>query len=163
MTEENASKPAKAKKASKTEQRRAARNFAVQAVYSWQLAGQAINELEASFRVDYDMSQTDIKLFSDLLRGVSSNASELDKAYAPFLDRALEDLDPIELAILRIGSYELMHRIDVPYKVAINESVDLAKIFGASESHKYVNGVLDKLAQRVRMVEIRALREKGAK
>jgi len=151
------------KKASKTEMRRAARKFAVQAVYSWQMAGQPINEIEAMFRTDNDMSQTDVSLFSEILRGVSSNSTELDAAYGPFLDRALDDLDPIERAVLRIGSFELIHRLSVPYRVVINESVDLAKIFGATESHKYVNGILDKLAQRVRMVEIRARHEANKK
>lgn len=149
------------KKASKTEMRRSARKFAVQAVYSWQMAGQPVNEIEAMFRVDNDMSQTDIALFGEILRGVATHSSELDQAYAPFLDRGLEELDPIEKAVLRIGSYELIHRISVPYRVVINESVDLAKVFGATESHKYVNGILDKLSQRVRMVEIRARHEAG--
>ncbi len=153
----------KSKKASKTEMRRSARKFAVQAVYSWQMAGQPINEIEAQFRVDNDMSQTDIALFSEILRGVASNSAELDEAYAPFLDRSLDDLDPIERAVMRIGSFELIHRIEVPYRVVINESVDLAKVFGATESHKYVNGILDKLAQRVRMVEIRARHEANKK
>ena len=97
------------------------------------------------------------------MRGVSSNSTELDSAYSPFLDRSVDDLDPIERAVLRIGSFELIHRIDVPYRVVINESVDLAKVFGATESHKYVNGILDKLAQRVRMVEIRARYEANKK
>ena len=153
----------KSKKASKTEMRRSARKFAVQAIYSWQMAGQPINEIEAQFRVDNDMSQTDVALFSEILRGVSSKSAELDEAYAPFLDRSLDDLDPIERAVMRIGSFELLHRIEVPYRVVINESVDLAKVFGATESHKYVNGILDKLAQRVRMVEIRARHEANKK
>lgn len=162
MTQEqntNPSAPKGKKKVSKTDMRRSARTFAVQAVYSWQMAGQAINELEAHFRVENDMSQTDVALFSELLRGVSRHSSELDQAYAPFLDRPLDDLDPIERAVLRIGTFELVHRIEVPYRVVINESVDLAKVFGATESHKYINGILDKLAQRVRMVEIRARHE----
>jgi N utilization substance protein B len=166
VTQDKDTKPSKAKsnkKASKTEMRRSARRFAVQAVYSWQMAGQPINEIEAMFRVDNDMSQTDVTLFSELLRGVSSNSTELDSAYSPFLDRSVDDLDPIERAVLRIGSFELIHRIDVPYRVVINESVDLAKVFGATESHKYVNGILDKLAQRVRMVEIRARYEANKK
>lgn len=166
MTQDKDTKPSKAKsnkKASKTEMRRSARRFAVQAVYSWQMAGQPINDIEAMFRVDNDMSQTDITLFSELLRGVSTNSTELDGAYSPFLDRSVDELDPIERAVLRIGSFELIHRIDVPYRVVINESVDLAKVFGATESHKYVNGILDKLAQRVRMVEIRARHEANKK
>lgn len=162
MTQEQNTNPSAAKgkkKVSKTDMRRSARTFAVQAVYSWQMAGQAINELEAHFRVENDMSKTDVALFSELLRGVSRHSLELDQAYAPFLDRQLDDLDPIERAVLRIGTFELVHRIEVPYRVVINESVDLAKVFGATESHKYINGILDKLAQRVRMVEIRARHE----
>lgn len=158
MSENTAPKPKK--KASLTEKRRAARSFALQALYQWQLAGQPVNEIDAQFRVDNDMSGTDVQLFSEILRGVTAHKSELDEQYAPFLDRALSDLDPVELTVLRIGAYELVHRIEVPYRVAINESVELAKTFGATESHRYVNGVLDKLAQRVRMAEIRANRAK---
>ena len=151
------------KKVSTTAQRRAARSFAVQAVYSWQMAGQPIHEIEAMFHTDNDMTQADVALFSEILRGVASNSKTLDEAYAPFLDRALDDLDPIERAVLRIGSFELIHRIEVPYRVVINESVELTKIFGATDSHKYINGILDKLAQRVRMVEIRARFEANKK
>ncbi|MBY4675546.1 transcription antitermination factor NusB [Marinobacterium arenosum] len=154
-------KPAsKGKKVSLTEQRRSARAFALQALYSWSLTGNPINELEAQFRVDNDMRNTDLQLFSELLRGVASRKSELDKTFEPFLDRMLDDLDPVELNVLRIGSYELLQRLEVPYRVAINESVELAKIFGATDSHRYVNGVLDKVAQRARMAEIQAARQK---
>lgn len=154
-------KPAsKSKKVSRTEQRRAARSFALQALYSWQMTGNPINELEAQFRVDNDMANSDLALFSELLRGVASRKSEMDETFEPFLDRMLDELDPIELTVLRIGTYELVQRLDVPYRVAINESVELAKIFGATDSFRYVNGVLDKVAQRARMAEIREQREK---
>jgi N utilization substance protein B len=152
--------PKKQKKPSLTEMRRSARSFALQALYQWQISGNSITDIEQQFRMDNDMSGTDLALFSELLHGVPANAGDLDRAYEPFLDRALTDLDPIELAVLRIGSFELVHRIVVPYKVVINESVELAKVFGATESHKYVNGVLDKLAARVRMTEINAKRGK---
>ena len=152
------STPRKKGKPNLTEMRRSARSFALQALYQWSVAGQSANEIEAQFRVDNDMSTTDIQLFSELLRGVTAASKDLDEAYRPFLDRPLTDLDPVELSVLRIGAYELIHRLQVPYRVAINESVDLAKIFGATESHKYVNGILDKLAQRVRAAEIRARR-----
>lgn len=156
MSDNTAPKPKK--KVSLTEQRRAARSFALQALYQWQMAGQPVNEIDAQFRVDNEaeMRNTDKRLFSELLTGVTSRKSELDEQFKPFLDRELDDLDPVELAVLRIGSYELIHRLEVPYRVAINESVELAKIFGATESHRYVNGVLDKLAQRVRMAEVKA-------
>ncbi len=160
MTETTSDTPKKPKKVSLTAKRRSARSYALQALYQWQIAGQPINEIEAQFRVDNDMSGTDVPLFSELLQGVAENKSDLDDAFSPFLDRPLTDLDPVELAVLRIGSYELVHRIEVPYRVAINESVDLAKVFGATESHRYVNGILDKLAQRARMAEIKAQRAK---
>ena len=148
--------PKSNKKNSLTAQRRSARSFALQALYQWQMAGQPVNEIDAQFRVDNDMRNTDVRLFSELLVGVASRKSELDEQFKPFLDRELNDLDPVELAVLRIGAYELTQRMEVPYRVATNESVELAKTFGATESHRYVNGILDKLAQRVRMAEIRA-------
>lgn len=154
------SAPKGKKKPSLTTQRRQARSYALQALYQWQMAGQPVTDIEAQFRVDNDMRDTDIKLFSELLHGIAGCKSELDGMYTDFLDRQLEDLDPIELTVLRIGAFELSRRLEVPYRVAINESVELAKTFGATESHRYVNGVLDKLAQRVRMAEIRAQREK---
>ncbi|MET4000910.1 transcription antitermination factor NusB [Marinobacterium sp. MBR-109] len=154
----NDSTPSKKDKPNLTEMRRSARSFALQALYQWSMAGQSANEIEAQFRVDNDMTRTDVQLFSELLRGVTSGSKDLDEAYRPFLDRPLTDLDPVELSVLRIGAYELIHRLQVPYRVAINESVELAKVFGATESHKYVNGILDKLAQRVRAAEIRARR-----
>lgn len=151
-------KPAKAKKPSLTTQRRQARSYALQALYQWQMAGQPVNEIEAQFRVENDMRDTDVKLFGELLHGIAAAKSELDTLFSDYLDRSVEDLDPIELTILRIGSFELLKRIEVPYRVAINESVELAKIFGATDSHRYVNGVLDKLAQKVRSAEVRAKR-----
>lgn len=150
--------PRKKAKPNLTEMRRNARSFALQALYQWTLAGQAPHEIEAQFRVDNDMSNTDTQLFAELLRGVTGAHRDLDEAFRPFLDRPLDDLDPVELNVLRIGAYELVHRLQVPYRVAINESVELAKVFGATESHKYVNGILDKLAQRVRAAEVRARR-----
>ena len=157
MSEEQAPKR---KKVSNTEKRRNARSFTLQALYSQELTQNPTNEVEAHFHVDNDMSETDVPLFSELLQGINSQKADLDKAFEIYLDRRVDELDPIELSILRIGSFELINRIEVPYKVAINESVELAKIFGATDSHRYVNGVLDKLAQKVRMVEIKANRGK---
>ena len=158
MSDNEAKPVAKKKKPSLTSQRQQARSFALQALYQWQMAGQPVNEIDAQFRVDNDMSGTDVKLFSELLHGVAGAKSEMDGLYSDFLDRNIDDLDPIELSVLRIGAFELSRRMEVPYRVAINESVELAKKFGATDSHRYVNGVLDKLAQRVRMAEIRAKR-----
>ncbi len=151
-------KPVKAKKPSLTTQRRQARSYALQALYQWQMAGQPVNEIEAQFRVENDMRDTDVKLFGELLHGIAAAKSEMDTLFSDYLDRNIDDLDPIELTILRIGTFELAKRIEVPYRVAINESVELAKTFGATDSHRYVNGVLDKLAQKVRSAEVRAKR-----
>ncbi|MFC3678711.1 transcription antitermination factor NusB [Bacterioplanoides pacificum] len=139
--------------------RRKARRFAVQAIYQWQLAGANLAAIEAEFRTDNDMSKVDLEYFHDILHGVPREKSELDAKIEKLLDRRLDELTPVELAILRLGAYEMVHRLDVPYKVVINESVELAKTFGATDGHKYVNGILDKLAQRDRMVEIRGPRK----
>ncbi|MBV1787437.1 transcription antitermination factor NusB [Marinobacterium sp. D7] len=155
---QNQAEPKKNRKPSLTEQRRSARQMALQALYQWQVAGQPVNEIEAQFRVNNDMNGVDVKLFSQLLRGVVEARSELDLCFSPFLDRTIDELDPVEVSVLRIGSFELMHRMEVPYRVAINESVELAKVFGATESHRYVNGVLDKVAQKVRAAEVSARR-----
>ncbi|MEP2619515.1 MAG: transcription antitermination factor NusB, partial [Marinomonas sp.] len=115
--------------------------------------------IETQFVMDQDMASCDKSYFRELLQGVTASAKKLDGLFEELLDRPLAELDPIELAVMRIGAFELSERLDVPYRVAINESVELAKGFGATESHKYVNGILDKLAQRVRREEIAARRE----
>ncbi|TNC92846.1 transcription antitermination factor NusB [Thalassolituus sp.] len=135
--------------------RRKARRYAVQALYQWQIAGSSLTQIEAEFRTDNDMSAVDLEYFHDILHGVPREKADLDQKVQPFLDRNIDELTPVELAILRLGAFEMSHRLDVPYKVVINEAVELAKTFGATDGHKYVNGVLDKLAQRERMVEIK--------
>ena len=95
-----------------------------------------------------------------LLHGIPASISELDEKLTPCLDRSIESVDPVERAILRLGAYELINRLEVPYRVVINEAVELAKVFGAEQGHKYVNGVLDKLAHQVRKAEIQAKRQK---
>ncbi|ROS01627.1 NusB antitermination factor [Sinobacterium caligoides] len=136
--------------------RHKARHYAMQALYQWQMAGSAVNAIEAQFRAEYDMSKVDVHYFHDLLHGVPANLTEIEALFEPLLDRKLADIDQVEMALLRLGTYELLKRIDVPYKVVINESVGLAKKFGAADSHKYVNGILDKLAQQLRPDECAA-------
>ncbi|MFT6103430.1 MAG: N utilization substance protein B [Candidatus Endobugula sp.] len=139
--------------------RRKARHFGMQALYQWSMTGAALNEIEAEFHVDNDMTHTDIDYFHELVHQVPAKASELDETYFPYLqDRSVAELDPITLSLLRLSTYELMYRIDVPYKVVINESVSLAKKFGATDSFKFINGVLDKLAVSLRAVEVKAER-----
>lgn len=137
-------------------QRRKARKLAMQGLYQWHIAEQSITQIEAEFLTDNDMAKVDQAYFSEVLRGVAAEKSELDSHIEKHVDRALKDLTPVELAILRMGAYEFVHRIDVPYKVIINEGVELSKTFGANEAHRFVNGVLDKLAQDLRVPEVTA-------
>jgi len=154
-TQDGNNAPAKPAKPNKIAMRRKARSLAVQALYSWQMAGQPLNEIEATFRTDNDFSDVDGAYFHEILHGVPRLKTDLDKEFTPCLDRALEEIDPVELAILRLATYELRNRLDVPYKVVINEGIELAKTFGATDGHKFVNGVLDKLAPRLRAAELR--------
>ncbi|ARB44703.1 MULTISPECIES: transcription antitermination factor NusB [Alcanivoracaceae] len=135
--------------------RRKARRYALQALYQWQLAGTTLSDIEAQFLAQNDMSKVDRSYFHDLLHGVPARVSDLDESLRPFLDRRVEELSQVEKVILRIGAFELRERLDVPYRVVINEGIELAKVFGADDSFKYVNGVLDKLARRARAAETR--------
>lgn len=137
-------------------QRRRARHFALQGLYQWGMTRADLAEIEAEFRVDNDFSHVDGEFYRDLLTGSARDADELDAAYGRFIDRDLTELDPVERALLRMGTYELRGRIDVPYKVVINEAIALAKKFGATDSYRFVNGVLDKVAHACRQIEIDA-------
>lgn len=130
--------------------RRKARRFALQGLYEWQLSGNPAWEIEARYRTENAMHKVDLDFFHELLHRIPQVQAELDALLEPALDRAFAALDPVELATLRIGAYELKYRVDVPYKVVINEGIELAKVFGAAESHRYINGVLDRLAQQLR-------------
>ena len=136
--------------------RRKARHYALQALYQWQISRNALSDIEAQFRAEFDFSGTDLEYFQTLLHEVPKHVGELERSFEPLLDRAVKDLTPIELTVLRMGAYELAYHIDVPYKVVINEAVSLAKKFGATDGHKYINGVMDKLAQQLRAVEVAA-------
>jgi N utilization substance protein B len=138
----------------KPKARRIARELAVQAVYSWQMSKNAVEQIELSIVTSNDMKKVDTEYFLELLRAVVKDCAELDKKLKPYLGRLPEELDPVEKAILRIATYELVSRIDVPYKVVINEAIELAKSFGAEESHKFINGVLDKAIKTLRKDEL---------
>lgn len=133
--------------------RRRSRKVAMQAVYQWQMTGIELRPLEQEYRSAGALKKADDEFFSELLRGVLMHSDELDALLAPLLDRAVDELDRVELALLRLGAFELERRIDVPYRVVIDEYVELAKSYGAEDSFKYVNGVLDRLAERVRTLE----------
>ncbi|MFP7722533.1 transcription antitermination factor NusB [Lysobacter sp. A3-1-A15] len=133
-----------------------ARRRALQAVYAWQMSGTGVREVIAQFAHEQAKEVADLEYFEDLVRGVDANRKDLDAALAPFLDREIEQVDPIERAVLRLAAYELRQRPDVPYRVVINEAIEIAKRFGAEHGHTYVNGVLDQAAADWRAVEFGA-------
>jgi N utilization substance protein B len=133
--------------------RRKARELAVQAIYSWQLSQNSITDIEVNFLTDNSARRFDIAYFQQLLRGVTSSVGSIDEAISPHVDRPLDDVDHVEKAILRVAIYELKDCQDVPYKVVINEAIELAKSFAADDSHKFVNGVLDKAVKLIRPEE----------
>lgn len=137
-----------------TQARHLARRKALQALYQWDMAGHNVGAIVRQFlETQDDMSKVDREYFEELVRGVPTHLNELDELIRPHLARAVESVDPIERCVLRLGAYELQCRIDVPYRVVINESVELSKMFGAEQGHKFVNGVLDMVAKQVRSAE----------
>lgn len=138
--------------------RRRAREFALQGLYEWQINCREASSIDAHIREQEDFAKCDRPHYDALLHGCIDQAAKLDADLVKFLDRPIEELSPVEHAVLWIGAYELAHCLDVPYKVAINEAVELAKSFGGTDGHKYVNGVLDHLAPGLRPDEVKAAR-----
>jgi N utilization substance protein B len=136
--------------------RRRSREFALQALYAWQLSSSPVEKVIEQFRAEQDMEIADLEYFEALVRGVVEHAEELDAVLAKFIDRPMTQVDPIERAVLRIAGFELAHRPDVPYRVVINEAIETTKRFGAEHGHTYVNGVLDRAAAEWRAQEIQA-------
>lgn len=136
--------------------RRHARELALQGLYQWCVAGGTVEAIEAQLHETNEFARTDEKYFSGLLRGVLTNASELEKLIQPYLDRPFKELSPVEISILLLGTHELESHPEIPYRAVINEAVELAKAYGGTHGHKYVNGVLDKLAAKLRTAEIDA-------
>lgn len=141
---------------SRVQARSRARRGAVQAIYQWQVGGGTSEAIRAEFRERDGMQHVDWGFFDELVDGVIEAVAELDALLVPHLDRAVEALDPVERSILRLAALELKDHPDVPFRVVINEAVELARTFGAEESHRYVNGVLDALAREVRPHEDRS-------
>ena len=135
-------------------QRRRARHFCVQALYQWSMTGATPSSIEAEFRTDNDFSNVDTEYFNELLMGITQRVEALDELFLPHLDRELDVLDCIERNLLRLGTFELLERIDVPAKVTLNETVSLAKKFGATDSYRYINGVLDQVGLLLRPHEL---------
>jgi N utilization substance protein B len=136
-----------------------ARRRALQAVYAWQLSGASARDIVTQFAHEQAREIADLAYFEDLVHGVDRHRDELDAALAPYLDRTMEEVDPIERAALRIAAYEFAHRQDVPYRVVINEALESVKRFGSEHGHTYVNGVLDHAAAALRGVEVQASRK----
>lgn len=130
-----------------------ARRRALQAVYAWQMSGADARDIVTQFAHEQAREIADLVYFQELVHGVDAHCAELDAALAPFLDRTMEEVDPIERAALRIAAYELQHRIDVPYRVVLNEAVESVKRFGSEHGHTYINGVLDRAALEWRAAE----------
>lgn len=133
-----------------------ARTHAIQAIYQWQVTGQDLADIVNQFLLDNDNKSFDVGMFRDLVSGVPTNLDRLDGELAPLLDREIEKVDLVERAILRVGAFEIADHPEVPYRVVINEYVELGKSFGADQGHRYINGILDKLAHKLRPQEVAA-------
>jgi N utilization substance protein B len=139
------------------------RQFAVQALYSWLLSGQSVSEIEIHFIQEHDTKEADLAYFQEILHFVTAHKMALIDHMEPFLNRAFNDVDPVEQAILLLATFELEQRKDIPYRVSINEAVECAKIFGADEGHRFINGILDRVANKLRKTEVKAPRKKKAR
>jgi N utilization substance protein B len=131
-----------------------ARHYALQAMYQWQMTGASLTDIENEFLQMHVEKKIDLDYFKELIHGIPEHQEDIDNAIKPFLSRSMRDIDPVELAVLRLATYELMKRPELPYRVIINEALELAKKFGSVEGYKFVNGVLDKIAKQIRAVEI---------
>lgn len=154
---ESGAKPRRGSGGTKSGRRRA-REFALQGLYQWLLSGEDAGVVDAHMREQPGFDKIDAAHFDALLHGCIAQAAEIDVGLARHVDRKTSHLSPIEHGVLMIGSYELKHCMDVPYRAAINEAVELAKTFGGTDGHKYVNAVLDKLATDLRPAEVEAWR-----
>tara|TARA_R110000868_G_scaffold250878_4_gene507623 strand:+ start:235 stop:702 length:468 start_codon:yes stop_codon:yes gene_type:complete len=135
-------------------ERHNSRRYALQAMYQWQVAGAPISEIEQEFLLTHIDKKIDKDYFKELIYGIPEHQDDIDNAIKPFLKRSMTDIDPVELGVLRLATYELLKRPDVPYRVIINEALQLTKKFGSIEGYKFVNGVLDRIAKANRDVEV---------
>lgn len=134
--------------------RHSARRFAVQALYGYLLADTPLNDLLVNFRSEENFDRSDKEYFDLLVRGALAERGQLELAFASYLDRPLTQLDPVEHAVLLLAAFELGHCPELPYRVVINEAVELTKLFGATDGHKYINGVVDRMARKLRSTEM---------
>ena len=162
MSTEPKAAPARKRGAPKSSTRRRSRELALQGLYEWLVGGADAGVIEAHMREQEGFDKCDRAHFDALLHGCIAEASALDAVLARHVDRKTSQLSPVEHAVLMIGAYELSHCLEIPYRVAINEAVELAKSFGGTDGHKYVNGVLDKAAGDLRPAEVAQRRAQGA-
>ena len=159
MSQKNGRKPGK----KPVKNRSKSRQFAVQALYSWLLTEQNVSDIEVHFISEHDMEDADVTYFQEILHFVTAHKMALIDQMEAFLSRSFVSVDPVEQTILLIGVFELEQRPDIPYRVVINESVECAKIFGAEDGHKFINGIMDKVAAKLRQPEINAPHRKKAR
>jgi len=143
-------------------ERARARRYAMQALYQWDLSGSDLPLIRRQFLEAEDFSRTDTKYFIELLSEAPKNIDIIDENISKFIDRPIEQLDPVERAVLRLSTYELLYRLDIPYRVSINEAVQLTRKFGAEQGHAFVNGVLDKVAHKLRAAECKKAGKQAA-
>ena len=128
-------------------------------MYQWQVAGAPIADIEQEFLKEHIEKKLDMAYFKELIHGIPANKEEIDNAIKPFMNRSMSDIDPVELAVLRLATYELLKRPDVPYRVIINEALQLTKKFGSVEGYKFINGILDRIAKSNREIEMKLPKE----
>ena len=136
-----------------------ARKSAVQALYQWQLTQYPLTEIERQFVEEHGLGKAEFAYFQRMLHGIPAHLDEIDAAITEFTSRPVQQIDPVERAILRISTFELLHQPEIPYRVVVNEAINLAKEFGATQSHKFINGLLDRLAKRLRQAECASLKK----
>ena len=158
-------KPADAEPSQKSvaKARGKSRRLAMQAIYQWQMTGDSITDIKQQFFDENNMAKLDSAFFSEMVSGVASSISELDPLLEKYMTRTVESVDPVERSIMRLATYEFINRLDIPYRVVLNEAVNITKEFCAEKSHTFVNAVLDKVAKEIRHVESQADKTKADK
>ncbi len=156
MSDSNNSENEKPAQKSVAKARGKSRRLAMQAIYQWQMTGDSIADIKQQFVDENNMAKLDPAFFSEVVSGVASSISELDPLLEKYMTRTVESVDPVERSILRLATYEFINRLDIPYRVVLNEAVNIAKEFCAEKSHTFVNAVLDKVAKEIRQLETQA-------
>ncbi len=145
----------------KTSTRTRARRLALQGLYEWQMSKNKPQDIAAQYLLEKETANIDVAYFREILTQLPLHLDELEEEIHPLLSRPMEEIDPVERAVLWLGTYELVHHPEIPYRVIINEAVELVKMFGAEQGHRFINGVMDKIAAKVRAVEVSARKKES--